>query len=103
MRPEGVNPEEEGLHFIASGKDKDAFQKKIINEKKGYGIIATRNIEPGEFLLEYVGRHITGSEREALLKEYSDAEAAFLHLYSSQKQTFWIFSGFRSLCKIPCE
>lgn len=55
----------------------------------GYGVIATKNIESGEFLLEYVGRHITGSEGEALFKEYLDADAAFLYFYSFQGHTFW--------------
>uniref|UniRef100_A0A087XM20 SET domain-containing protein n=1 Tax=Poecilia formosa TaxID=48698 RepID=A0A087XM20_POEFO len=90
MNPKGVCPEEEALHFIASEKDKDIFQKKFISEDKGYGVIATKNIEPGEFLLEYVGRHITGSEGEDLYKEYSAEDAAFLYFYNFQEQNFCI-------------
>lgn len=55
----------------------------------GYGVFATTNIEPGEFLLEYVGGRISGLEGEALFKKYSDADAAFLYFYSFQGQTFW--------------
>ena len=55
----------------------------------GYGVIATKDIKPGEFLLEYVGRHITGSEGEDLYKEYSDVDAAFLYFYNFQGRTFW--------------
>lgn len=55
----------------------------------GYGIFATKNIEPGEFLLEYVGRHISGVEGEALYEEYPDVDAAFLCFYYFQGQTFW--------------
>ena len=35
MRVKRICPEKEALHFIASGKDKDKFQKKLINEEKG--------------------------------------------------------------------
>lgn len=35
MRAKRICPEKEALHFIASGKDKDNFQKKLINEEKG--------------------------------------------------------------------
>ncbi|XP_030266833.1 uncharacterized protein LOC115578126 isoform X2 [Sparus aurata] len=90
MRSRKVHPEKEALHFIAAGKDKVIFDKRIINKEKGYGVIATNNIEPGEFLLEYVGRHITGSEGEALFKEYTDVDAAFLYFYSFQGQAFCV-------------
>ncbi|XP_051960652.1 N-lysine methyltransferase KMT5A-A-like [Xyrauchen texanus] len=90
MRPRRVFPEKEALYFIASGKDKDTFEKKFMSEEKGFGVIATKTIEPGEFLLEYVGRHITGSEGETLSKDYS-AEDAVLFLY------FYSFLG-RSYC-----
>ncbi|XP_049897382.1 2-5A-dependent ribonuclease-like [Epinephelus moara] len=90
MRPRRICPEKEALQFIASGKDKDTFEKKFINEEKGYGVFANKNIEPGEFLLEYVGRHITGPEGEDLFKEYADVDAAFLYFYSFQGQTFCV-------------
>ncbi|XP_049446939.1 histone-lysine N-methyltransferase set-1-like [Epinephelus fuscoguttatus] len=90
MRPRRVCPEKEALHFIASAKDKDTFQKKFINKEKGFGVFATKNIEPGEFLLEYVGRRVSGSEGEALFKEYTDADAAFLYFYSFQGQAFCV-------------
>jgi len=35
MRPQRVSPEKEALYFIASGKDKDTFQKKFISEERG--------------------------------------------------------------------
>ena len=35
MRPRRVCPEKEALHFIASGKDKDIFQKKRVSREKG--------------------------------------------------------------------
>lgn len=38
----------------------------FFNYLPGYGVIATKNTEAGEFLLEYVGRHISGSDRETL-------------------------------------
>lgn len=87
MRPRRICPEKQALHFIASEKDKDTFKKKFINKEKGYGVFATQDIEPGEFLLEYVGRHITGSQGEDLFKAYSDAYAAFLYFYPFQGRT----------------
>lgn len=48
-----------------------------------------KDIEAGEFLLEYVGRYISVSEGETLFKDYSDEDAAFLYFYSIQGQTFW--------------
>jgi len=35
MRPKRVSPEKEALYFIASGKDKDTFEKKLMCEEKG--------------------------------------------------------------------
>lgn len=35
MRPRRVCPEKEALKFIASGKDKDIFQKKFMSQEKG--------------------------------------------------------------------
>ncbi|XP_073781211.1 uncharacterized protein isoform X2 [Danio rerio] len=90
MRPRRVCAEKEALEFIASGTDKDIFQKKVISQEKGYGVIACKDIEPGEFLLEYAGRHITGSEGEALFKEYSAEDAAFLYFYSYQGHLYCV-------------
>nr|XP_049607879.1 uncharacterized protein LOC125987506 [Syngnathus scovelli] len=90
MRPRRICPEKEALEFISADKDKPTFQKRIINKEKGYGIIATKNMEAGEFLLEYVGRHVTGSEGEALFKQYSDTDAAFLYFYSFRGQIFCV-------------
>ncbi|XP_035999894.1 uncharacterized protein LOC118564814 [Fundulus heteroclitus] len=87
MRQKRVCPETEALNFISSGRDKDTFYKRYINKEKGYGVFTSKNIEPGEFLLEYSGKHITGSEGEALFKKYSDANAAFLYFYSFQGKT----------------
>lgn len=35
MRPRRVCAEKEALEFIASGTDKDIFQKKVISQEKG--------------------------------------------------------------------
>ncbi len=35
MRPRRVCPEKEALKFIASGTDKDIFQKKCMSQEKG--------------------------------------------------------------------
>ncbi|KAG1952332.1 N-lysine methyltransferase KMT5A [Pimephales promelas] len=87
MRPKRVSPEKEALYFIASGKDKDTFEKKLMCEEKGFGVIATKHIEPGEFLLEYVGRHMAGSEGETLLKDYSAEDAGQSYCVDGSKAT----------------
>ncbi len=55
----------------------------------GYVVIPSKDIEAGEFLLEYAGRHMTGSEGEALFKEYSAEDAVFLYFYSFQGHVYW--------------
>ncbi len=55
----------------------------------GYGVISSKDIEAGEFLLEFAGRHMTGSEGEALFKEYSAEDAVFLYFYTFQGHVCW--------------
>ena len=41
--------------------DPQGFEKRIIDEVKGFGLVATRLFEKGQFLLFYRGEHLTES------------------------------------------
>lgn len=43
----------------------------VVTEEKGRGVIATRTFSPGEFVVEYIGELISGSEARAREAEYN--------------------------------
>ncbi|VDM36611.1 unnamed protein product, partial [Hydatigera taeniaeformis] len=43
----------------------------VVTEEKGRGVITTRSFSPGEFVVEYVGELISGSEARAREAEYN--------------------------------
>jgi len=50
----------------------------------GYGVFATRDFGPGEFLLEYSGQLISESEGEKRQQEYHLEDGSFLFFYNKK-------------------
>ena len=55
----------------------------------GRGVFATEPFKKGDFLLQYRGERITGSEGEHREKNYPDEAGNFLYFFKDLHGTYW--------------
>lgn len=51
-------------------KDPDGFEKRWIDRLKGFGLFATQAFRTGDFLLNYLGRHIDEAPSDPYVYQY---------------------------------
>ncbi|VDK27695.1 unnamed protein product [Taenia asiatica] len=64
----------------------------VVTEDKGRGVITTRTFSPGEFVVEYIGELISGSEARAREAEYNKDPnvGSFMFFFSHGNQRYCV-------------
>lgn len=76
-------------YWCQSGLDQDGFSKQFINKYIGFGVFATKHFARGDFLLEYVGEHISLGEANKREKRRKSTRC-YMYYYRHKEKTFCV-------------
>ncbi|CDS42598.1 histone lysine n methyltransferase setd8 [Echinococcus multilocularis] len=73
-------------------KSEESGMKVVITEDKGRGVLTTRTFLPGEFVVEYIGELISGSEARTREAEYNKDPnvGSFMFFFSHGNQRYCV-------------